>query len=194
LGVPESRIAADGGFNLGRSSEILRDELKFAKFVGRLRKRFAAMFNDMLRTQLILKNIITPEDWDSMEDHIQYDFLYDNQFAELKESELMEGRLGMLATIEPYIGKYYSTEYVRKRILRQTDGEIIEIDTQIEDEIQKGIIPDPSTLDPITGEPLPQEGDPAMEGMGEQPVDPDLEAQAQAVDAQYSKDTKKAEL
>ena len=194
LGVPESRIAAEGGFNLGRSSEILRDELKFAKFVGRLRKRFAAMFNDMLKTQLILKNIVTPEDWKGMEDHIQYDFLYDNQFAELKESELMEGRLGMLATIEPYIGKYYSTEYVRKRVLRQTDMEIEEIDTQIEDEIQKGIIPDPSQVDPITGEPLPQEGDPAMEGMGEQPVDPDLEAQAQAVDAQYSKDTKKAEL
>ena len=194
LGVPESRIAAEGGFNLGRSSEILRDELKFAKFVGRLRKRFANMFNDMLKTQLILKNIVTPEDWKGMEDHIQYDFLYDNQFAELKESELMEGRLGMLATIEPYIGKYYSTEYVRKRVLRQTDMEIDEIDTQIEDEIQKGIIPDPSQIDPITGEPLPQEGDPAMEGMGEQPVDPDLEAQAQAVDAQYSKDTKKAEL
>ena len=152
------------------------------------------MFNDMLKTQLILKNIVTPEDWKGMEDHIQYDFLYDNQFAELKESELMEGRLGMLATIEPYIGKYYSTEYVRKRVLRQTDMEIDEIDTQIEDEIQKGIIPDPSQIDPITGEPLPQEGDPAMEGMGEQPVDPDLEAEAQAVDAQYSKDTKKAEL
>ena len=194
LGVPESRIATDGGFNLGRSSEILRDELKFAKFVGRLRKRFANMFNDMLRTQLVLKNIVTPEDWKQMEDHIQYDFIYDNQFAELKESELMEGRLGMLATIEPYIGKYYSTEYVRKRVLRQTDMEIEEIDTQIEDEIQKGIIPDPSQIDPITGEPLPQEGDPAMEGMGEQPVDPDLEAQAQAVDAQYQKDTKKAEL
>jgi len=107
----------------------------------------------------------------------------------------MEGRLGMLATIEPYIGKYYSTEYVRKRVLRQTDQEIEEIDTQIEDEIQKGIIPDPSGLDPITGEPLPQEGeggDPMS--MGDQPVDPDLEAQAQAVDAQYSKDTKKAEL
>ena len=78
LGVPESRIAADGGFNLGRSSEILRDELKFAKFVGRLRKRFAQMFDDMLRTQLILKNIVTPEDWEIMSDHIQYDFLYDN--------------------------------------------------------------------------------------------------------------------
>ena len=135
LGVPESRIAADGGFNLGRSSEILRDELKFAKFVGRLRKRFAQMFNDMLRTQLILKNIVTPEDWEVMSDHIQYDFLYDNQFAELKESELLQSRLGNLATIEPYIGKYFSTEYVRKKVLRQTDSEIIEMDSQIEDEI-----------------------------------------------------------
>jgi hypothetical protein len=99
LGVPESRIASDGGFNLGRSSEILRDELKFAKFVGRLRKRFANMFVDILRTQLILKNIVSPEDWEQMEDHIQFDFLYDNQFAELKESELINNRLGTLATI-----------------------------------------------------------------------------------------------
>ena len=112
LGIPESRIAAEGGFNLGRSSEILRDELKFAKFVGRLRKRFAHMFNDMLKTQLILKNIVTPEDWNKMEDHIQYDFLYDNQFAELKETEMIQGRLGNLAQIEPYIGKYYSTEFL----------------------------------------------------------------------------------
>jgi len=198
LGVPESRIASEGGFNLGRSSEILRDELKFAKFVGRLRKRFANMFNDMLKTQLILKNIVTPEDWKIMEDHIQYDFIYDNQFAELKESEMMEGRLGMLANIEPWIGKYYSTEYVRKRILRQSDQEIEEIDIQIEDEIQKGILPDPAMLDPITGEPLPVEGDPAMGGdpmaMGEGQVDPDIAAQAQAIDGQYQKDTKKAEL
>ncbi len=191
LGVPESRIAAEGGFNLGRSSEILRDELKFSKFVGRLRKRFAAMFNDMLRTQLILKNIVTPEDWDKMEDHIQYDFLYDNQFAELKESELLEGRLGNLAAIEPYIGKYYSTEYVRRKILRQTDSEIIEIDAQIDDEIDKGILPDPASIDPVTGEPIMSEEE---MGMGEVPMEPDLEAEAQAVDAQYSKDTKKAEI
>jgi hypothetical protein len=189
LGVPESRIAADGGFNLGRSSEILRDELKFAKFVGRLRKRFSQMFNDMLRTQLILKNIVTPEDWEIMSDHIQYDFLYDNQFAELKEAELLQSRLGNLATIEPYIGKYYSTEYVRKKILRQTDAEIIEIDTQIEDEIQKGIIPDPSMIDPITGEPLPQGGD-----LGQVPTEPDMEQDASDVDAQMQKDAKKAEI
>ena len=203
LGVPESRIAADGGFNLGRSSEILRDELKFAKFVGRLRKRFAQMFNDMLKTQLILKNIVSPDDWEIMKDHIQYDFLYDNQFAELKEKEMTEGRLTILAQIEPFIGKYYSTEYVRKRVLRQTDQEIIEIDAQIEDEIQKGIIPDPSTVDPITGQPLPQPAGAGagMEGMGadpmamgEVPAEPDLNAEVQAVNAQYQKDTRKAEL
>ena len=190
LGVPESRIAADGGFNLGRSSEILRDELKFSKFVGRLRKRFSAMFNDMLRTQLILKNIVTPEDWESMGEHIQYDFLYDNQFAELKESEMLQSRLGNLATIEPYIGKFYSTEYVRKKILRQTDSEIEEIDGQIEDEIEKGILPDPSQIDPITGQPLPQEGG----EMGEVPQDPDLEAQVEVTDAQAQKDSMKAEI
>ena len=191
LGIPESRIAAEGGFNLGRSSEILRDELKFAKFVGRLRKRFAHMFNDMLKTQLILKNIVTPEDWNKMEDHIQYDFLYDNQFAELKETEMIQGRLGNLAQIEPYIGKYYSTEFVRKRVLRQTDQEIEEIDMQIEDEIQKGIIPNPAEVDPITGEPLPQEGD---GGMGEVPEDPNLDAEGQVTDAEYQKDTKSAEI
>mgnify|MGYP006230338295 CR=1 FL=1 len=190
LGVPESRIAADGGFNLGRSSEILRDELKFSKFVGRLRKRFSAMFNDMLRTQLILKNIVTPEDWESMGEHIQYDFLYDNQFAELKESEMIQSRLGNLATIEPYIGKFYSTEFVRKKILRQTDSEIEEIDNQIEDEIQKGILPDPSQIDPITGQPLPQGG----EDLGNTPTDPDLEAEAEITDAEAQKDARKAEI
>ena len=191
LGVPESRIAADGGFNLGRSSEILRDELKFSKFVGRLRKRFSAMFNDMLRTQLILKNIITPEDWESMGEHIQYDFLYDNQFAELKESEMIQSRLGNLATIEPYIGKFYSTEYVRKKILRQTDSEIVELDQQIEDEISKGILPDPNAVDPITGQPLPEGGG---GDLGNNPQDPDLEAEAQVTDADAQKDARKAEI
>ena len=176
LNVPESRIANDGGFNLGRSSEILRDELKFSKFVGRLRKRFANLFGDMLRTQLILKNIITPEDWDQINDHIQYDFLYDNQFAELKESEMLSERLGLVATMEPYIGKYFSVEYVRKRVLRQTDQEIIDIDDQIEREIKDGIIPDPSQVDPITGEPLPPEGDQNL--LGNVPQEPDINAGA----------------
>ena len=188
LGVPESRIANDGGFNLGRSSEILRDELKFTKFVGRLRKRFSNLFSDMLKTQLILKNIITPEDWENISDHIQYDFLYDNQFAELKESELMNERLGTLASIEPYIGKYYSVDYVRRKILRQTDTEIKEIDEQIEQEIADGIIPDPNAIDPITGEPLPG-GD-----LGDIPMEPDLEGDGAITDADLQKDTKSAEI
>jgi len=192
LGVPESRIANDGGFNLGRSSEILRDELKFTKFVGRLRKRFAQIFNDMLKTQLILKNVVTPEDWEYMSDHIQYDFMYDNQFSELKESELMSERLGLLATMEPYIGKYFSVDYVRRKVLKQTDNEIIEIDEQIEKEIKDGVIPDPSAVDPITGEPLPQGG--GEEVLGDVPMEPDLEAQSDVVDAQIQKDTKKAEI
>jgi hypothetical protein len=163
LGVPESRIAGGGdGFNLGRSSEILRDELKFSKFVGRLRKRFANIFNDILRTQLLLKNIVTPEDWDNMCDHIQYDFLYDNHFAELKEAELLTNRLTLATTVEPYIGKYYSTEYVRKKILRQTDSEIIDIDLQIQNEIEKGILPDPNA-------PVDEMGNPIPEGGGEIP-------------------------
>ena len=155
LNVPPSRMDGEGGFNLGRSSEILRDELKFTKFVGRLRKRFSNMFNDMLKTQLILKNIITPEDWEVMSEHIQYDFLYDNHFSELKEAELLNERLTLAQTAEPYIGKYYSQDYVRRKILRQTDIEILEQDKLIADEIKKGIIPDPNApVDPETGMPL----------------------------------------
>ena len=171
LNVPESRIAGDTGFNLGRSSEILRDELKFSKFVGRLRKRFARMFNDMLRTQLLLKNIVTPEDWKTMEDHIQYDFLYDNQFSELKESEMLTSRLTLATTAEPYIGKYYSTEFVRKKILRQTDSEIVEIDIQIDDEIAKGILPDPNAPVDEFGNPIPQPDNSVP--LGDVPEDPD---------------------
>jgi len=193
LGVPESRIASDGGFNLGRSSEILRDELKFAKFVGRLRKRFSNLFNNLLKTQLILKNIITPEDWDSLSDHIQYDFLYDNQFAELKESELMNERLGTLATIEPYIGKYFSSHYVRTKVLRQTDQEIEEQDQLIKKEIKDGIIPDPNAVDPITGQPL-EAGGGVQGDLGEVPQEPDLEADGAKTDAQFQKDVKSAEI
>jgi len=168
LGVPESRIAGSGdGFNLGRSSEILRDELKFSKFVGRLRKRFANLFNDILRTQLILKNIVTPEDWKRMSDHIQYDFLYDNHFAELKESELLTNRLTTLTSMEAYIGKYFSTEYVRKKILRQSEEEIIEIDRQIDDEIEKGILPNPNAPVDEMGNPIEE----PVEGEVNQPIE-----------------------
>ena len=146
LNVPLSRIEGDGGFNLGRSSEILRDEVKFSKFVARLRKRFSYMFNDILKTQLLLTNVITPEDWEIMEEHITYDFLYDNHFAELKEAELFNERLAMVATAEPYVGKYFSQDYVRRKVLRQTTEEIMEQDELIDQEIKDGIIPDPAEM------------------------------------------------
>ena len=181
LNVPPSRMDGEGGFNLGRSSEILRDELKFTKFVGRLRKRFSNMFSDMLRTQLILKNIITPEDWEIMNEHIQYDFLYDNHFSELKDSELLNERLSMVATAEPYVGKYFSQDYVRRKILRQTDMEILEQDVLIKKEIKDGVIPDPSIpTDPETGMPLDQT---AQMDLGKPIVEPDLEPQGSATEA-----------
>ena len=156
LGVPRSRQpGSDQGFQMGRSSEILRDEVKFSKFVARLRKRFSGVFSDCLKTQLILKNVITPDEWEEIKDNIQYDYIYDNHFAELKETELAQERFNLLAQVEPYIGKYFSQEWVRQRILRQTDSEIDEMDKQIDQEIKDGIIPDPSTIDPITGQPLP---------------------------------------
>ena len=146
LNVPLSRIEGDGGFNLGRSSEILRDEVKFSKFVARLRKRFSYMFNDILKTQLLLTNVITPEDWDIMEEHIQYDFLYDNHFAELKDAELFNERLAMVAVAEPYVGKYFSQDYLRRKVLRQTTEEIEEQDALIDQEIKDGVIPDPADM------------------------------------------------
>ena len=139
LNVPESRIGADSGFNLGRSSEILRDELMFSKFVGRLRKRFSRLFLDLLKTQLILKNIVTPEDWEKMAEHIQFDYLYDNHFAELKETELMNERLNVMVAIEPYIGTYYSRDYVKRKVLRQTDEEIEEMAQEMEEENATGV-------------------------------------------------------
>tara|TARA_Y100001935_G_C16988354_1_gene352206 strand:- start:14 stop:607 length:594 start_codon:yes stop_codon:yes gene_type:complete len=134
-------MADNASFSLGRSSEVLRDELKFSKFVGRMRKRFSNLFHDILRTQLILKNICTPAEWEQMSDHIQYDYLYDNHFAELKDAELMQERLGLVATADPYIGKYYSVDYIRRKILRQTDQEIVDENALMILEKEAGIIP-----------------------------------------------------
>jgi hypothetical protein len=144
LGVPETRLGGEGGFNLGRSSEILRDELRFNKFVGRLRKRFSNMFLDMLKTQLLLKNVIAAEDWPSVAEHIQFDYIYDNHFAELKEAELFQNRMNNLAQAEPYVGKYFSQDYLRRKILRQTDDEIVEQNKLIDAEIEAGLYMDPA--------------------------------------------------
>jgi hypothetical protein len=179
LNVPTSRLDSSGGFNLGRSSEILRDEIKFSKFVGRLRKRFSQVFNDMLKTQLILKNIITPEDWNDLEDHIQYDYLYDNHFADLKKNELLNEQLGVVASMEPYMGKYFSNHFVRTKILKQTEDEIKEIDKEIDKEIKDGSLMDPNAMvDPNTGAPMNSSMD-----LGQPINEPDLESQGSATEA-----------
>jgi|TARA_B100000035_G_scaffold167035_1_gene142496 hypothetical protein len=154
LNVPESRLESESTFNLGRAAEITRDEIKFQKFVTRLRKKFSELFHDLLKTQLVLKGICSIEDWEDMAEHIQYDFIADNYFAELKEKEIMTERLNLLATMDPFAGKYFSLDYLRRQILKQTDAEMREIDKQIEKEIESGKLMDPASIDPATGMPL----------------------------------------
>jgi hypothetical protein len=142
LNVPISRLEAESGFSLGRSSEITRDELKFTKFVQRIRKKFSPMFTDMLKTQLLLKGIIAVEDWPEIQEHLQYDYLADGHFAELKDAELLENRLNQLQTVESYIGTFFSKEYVLRKVLHMTDSEIQEMRDQIKKE---------SETDPMDG-------------------------------------------
>ena len=174
LGVPPTRLAAEGGSNLGRSSEILRDELKFTRFVGRLRKRFSQIFIDLLKTQLILKNIVTLEDWEVLSDHIQFDYVYDNHFSDLKKNELMNDKLGVVAAMDPYLGRYFSAEYVRREILGQTDSEIKEINAQMKKEIKDGIIPDPAAMMNPMGAPGAMGAPQDPNALGAMPQEPGL--------------------
>jgi len=147
LNLPPSRLTDDNkGFNLGKTTEVLRDELKFTKFIGRLRKRFSELFHDVLKTQLILKGVISPEDWDDMKEHIQYDYLFDNHFNELKEQELMLQRINLATQMDAFVGKYFSIEYIRKQILNQTEKEYREIDTQMRREIDLGLSMNPADI------------------------------------------------
>lgn len=143
LNVPAGRLDSTTSFNIGRTSEITRDELKFTKFVGKLRKKFSELFQDTLKTQLILKGVITPEDWEGMKEHIQYDYLYDNHFTELKNLEMMNEKLQILAQMDPFVGKYFSTDYIRKEILGQTEKQMEEMDAEMSDDIKSGKVIDP---------------------------------------------------
>ena len=143
LNVPAGRLDSSTSFNLGRSSEITRDELKFTKFVGKLRKKFSDLFQDTLKTQLILKGVIAPEDWEDMKEHIQYDYLYDNHFTELKNLEMMNEKLQILAQMDPYVGKYFSVDHIRKEILGQTEKQREEMDAEMASDIKTGMVIDP---------------------------------------------------
>ena len=186
LNVPISRLEAESGFSLGRSTEITRDELKFTKFVQRIRKKFSPIFTDILKTQLLLKGIIAPEDWPKIQEHIQYDYLADGHFAELKDAELLENRLNQLQTVEAYIGTFFSKEYVLKKVLRMNDTEIQEMRDQIKKEMDTDpmdggiVVPDggdgihrvPVGPDGMPMDPADSASDRADKAMG---IDPDAE-------------------
>ena len=141
LNVPIGRMDSENVFNIGRSQEITRDEVKFSKFIVRLRARFSDLFNSILEKQLILKGIVSYEDWVEIKNTIRYNFMEDNHFQELKEGEILRQRTEILRDMEEYVGKYYSQEWVRKNVLRQTEDDIKEIDKQIKSE------PDPDDED-----------------------------------------------
>jgi hypothetical protein len=172
LNVPESRMETEQTFNIGRAAEITRDEVKFQKFVARLRKRFSELFTDLLKTQLILKGIISIEEWELMKEHIQYDYIADNYFTELKDIEITNERMNMVNTMDPFVGKYFSLEYIQRQVLKQTDRQILEIKDQIESEMKEGLIADPNApVDPASGMPaaLPPAGnDPSTPPGGEE--------------------------
>ena len=151
LNVPISRLEAENNFSLGRTTEITRDELKITKFIQKIRKKFTVLFSEILKTQLILKGVISLEDWDSMKEHIQYDFLKDGHFSELKDAELLRDRIDALDSIQSYIGTFFSKEYVLKNVLRMNDSEIDDMRDQIARELE---------TDPMDGGiSIPQGGD-----------------------------------
>ena len=170
LNVPISRLESESNFSLGRSTDITRDELKFTKFIQKLRKKFVHLFTDVLKTQLLLKGVISLEDWDMMKEHIQYDFLKDGHFAELKEAELLNDRISTLQNIESYIGTFFSKEYVLKHVLRMNDAEIAEMRDQIASEAEK---------DPMDGG-VPNDGGDGIQRYPTDPagmaVDPEMDA------------------
>jgi hypothetical protein len=170
LNIPQSRLMSDSGFNMGRSAEITRDEIKFTKFIQRIRKRFTGLFQDLLKTQLILKGIMTPEDWDVVKEKIIYNFNDDNHFFELKDAELLKERVEQLTAVSEYVGTYFSVEWIRKNVLKQSPEEIEEIDNQIASERESGQV-DPDAGYGVGG-PEGGFGDPTR-GVEQEPMWPD---------------------
>jgi len=162
LNVPISRLESETGFNMGRSAEITRDEIKFYKFIERLRLRFSSLLTDLLKSQLILKGIMTEDEWNKIQQDIAYKFNKDSYFNELKENDILRDRMDMLNTLSAFVGRYYSDEFIRKNILKQTDEEIIEINGQIAKEQQEALIKSVEQQQQMLAlglEPQPEEGE-----------------------------------
>jgi hypothetical protein len=138
LNVPIGRLEQESQFSLGRSTEISRDEVKFQKFVDRLRRRFSGLFTNILKKQLLLKGICTEQDWETWKNDIQVDFIRDNHFTELKDSEILRERLSTLDQVSQYVGEYFSREWVMKNVMMMSDDDIEEMKQQVEAENAKG--------------------------------------------------------
>jgi hypothetical protein len=134
LNVPISRLNPETGFSLGRSNEISRDEIRFSKFIDKLRLKFSNLFLDLLRIQFVAKGIITIEEWDDIKQKIKFDFSRDNHFTELKESEILNNRIQTMMQMDSFVGKYFSRKFVQKKVLRLTDDEIKEMDQENKDD------------------------------------------------------------
>ena len=139
LNVPISRLEPNQGFSLGRTTEVTRDEIKFSKFVDRLRNKFSDLFDQTMRVQCVLKGICTAEEWDTFREHIHYDFIKDNNFTELKDAELMKERLSLLSSVDPYTGRYFSQSWIQRNVLRLTDDEIKEMQAEMDEEKEAGL-------------------------------------------------------
>ena len=150
LNVPISRLETETAFAIGRATEISRDEVKFSRFIDRLRLKFSRLFDDVLKTQLLLKNLITEDDWKNMKEYISYDFQKDGHFVELKDAEILRERIATLEQLDQFVGKYYSESWIRKNVLRQSETEITQIDKEIKSDGAVGLSPDddpPDTSD-----------------------------------------------
>ena len=176
LNVPQGRLEREQGFNIGRSSEISRDEVKFKKFVDKLRKRFGRLFLDLLRAQLIIKGLITDEEWKLIREEVVVDFQEDNYFAELKGMEIMRERIALLREIDEYTGKYYSTDWIRKNLLQQTDEDIQEMDKQMKAEPEPEEYSNLATMSSVPSLPEPDE---AMDPPAEDKPEPKPELPAE---------------
>ena len=169
LNVPFARMESEGGFNLGKSAEITRDEVKFSKFIDRLRLKFSALFLRALEKQLLLKGVVTPDDWVGIAQKIKFDYARDNYYAELKDAEIISNRVGVLSQVEPYIGRFYSNHWVQQNILRLTDDEIENQRKEIVEEQSDPIFNPAQPGMDENGQPIPDQGQEQLDQNG-QPI------------------------
>jgi hypothetical protein len=191
LCVPISRLEPNQGFSMGRASEVTRDELKFSKFVDRLRNKFSEMFNQSLRIQCVLKGICTAEEWDQFKQYIHYDFIKDNNFSELKEAELMTNRLQLLGSVDPYTGRYFSQQWIQRNVLRLTDDDIKEMQKEIDQEKKEGLGLPVGVMNDVAQQQMMSQVPGQPQNPADQQHQMDLQQQAAEADAAATKKAQK---